>query len=449
MKKIYPLSLLFCMTFLFIKAQTTYTISANTSYTKAKYPSYCSSCTFNIASGVTLTLDNASATCANCTFKGGDVSVTSNYVCQTCSFTSEAITMTSSTLTLLSGTTSFSSVVLTANGNGSITANAPVSLSSSHFYFNNNTYFLNNGGTLSMNASIMDFYNSAYFLANAGPVNLQNSSTLVAGNGTTSSTAYIEINSPTLNLYDNSAIGVAGFNNYYFNWNSYNSMSNNKSYSTYSNTSNCGQAGENKCTLAKVFGPVTLNKSGIVSYNLLPVVLEGFQANKLGNESIGLTWKTEQELNANYFTVLRSSDASQWEPIGTVKAKGNSETETDYSFTDQNPLPGNNYYRLEMVDLNNSAALSETVHLDIQDASGQAAIFPNPVTNGQFNLQVPQTGTINIRYFTMEGKLLQTQSLQGQLIYTLEMPASAPHNSAIALQILGLDKTQTIIVMVR
>ena len=64
----------------------------------------------------------------------------------------------------------------------------------------------------------MDFNNSAYFLANAGPVNLEKNSVLVAGNGTTESTAYIEFNGPQLNIYDNSSIGVAGVNNYYFNW---------------------------------------------------------------------------------------------------------------------------------------------------------------------------------------------------------------------------------------
>jgi len=51
-------------------AQKTYTVSSNTSWSNAAFPSYCSTCTFNIASGKTLTIDNSSATCANCIFSG-------------------------------------------------------------------------------------------------------------------------------------------------------------------------------------------------------------------------------------------------------------------------------------------------------------------------------------------------------------------------------------------
>src|SRR5579863_938888 len=55
------------------QAQTTYSINSNANWS-AKLPATCSSCTINIASGVTLTVDET-ATCQNCTFAGGTVSI--------------------------------------------------------------------------------------------------------------------------------------------------------------------------------------------------------------------------------------------------------------------------------------------------------------------------------------------------------------------------------------
>jgi hypothetical protein len=47
------------------------------------------------------------------------------------------------------------------------------------------------------------------------------SSRIIAGDGSAGSGAYIKMNGPMLNIYDNSIISAAGKNNYYFDWNPY------------------------------------------------------------------------------------------------------------------------------------------------------------------------------------------------------------------------------------
>src|SRR5882672_5447881 len=125
MKKICTLLLFVLMMLAYnSEAQTTYTVNSNTSW-NGTYPATCTSCTFNISTGVTLTIDKA-ITCATCTFNGGNISITQNVVCQPCAFSSNKITLTGKELKPNSSTSTFSSVTLSATGSADLLANTPV-----------------------------------------------------------------------------------------------------------------------------------------------------------------------------------------------------------------------------------------------------------------------------------------------------------------------------------
>jgi hypothetical protein len=448
MKQIYTL-ILMTLTLSFVSvihAQKTYTISSNTSWTAGSYPSYCSSCTFNISSGKTLTLNSSSPTCANCVFTGGNIAITQAFICQTCSFSSDSITMSSETMTLESSTSTFSKTVFNVAGNGAVIGDAAVTLTNSLFIFNGTSYFLNNGGALNMTGSIMDFYGSSYFLANAGPVNLISTSSLVAGNGNKSNTSYIEMNGPQLNIYDNSFIGLANLNNYYFNWTSYYSESNNKTYSTSVNTMNCGRTGQNACATPKVYGPASLNSMGILSNNVLPVVLSEFSATLNGNEVL-LQWQTQQEINSDYFTVERSEDGINWSPIATVKAMGTTTEVTNYSFTDEDPLHPASYYRLQMTDEDGSALNSGVVNIQFQNTENNISVYPNPIQQSSFTVKTGSEEVARIQLYGSDGRLFNSYAVQGQTQYQLQLPASIPHNSYLIIKISLTSTVKTLVVL--
>ncbi|HVM88051.1 MAG TPA: hypothetical protein VMT76_07665 [Puia sp.] len=446
MKRIFTLVMLALLVILDQKAvaQATYTISSNTSWAGVPYPSYCNTCTFNISSGNTLSIDLKNITCSSCTFNGGNISITKDFTCQSCSFNADSISMKNVTLNLQSSTTSFSNVVFDISGNGAINATSPVNITNSIFTFTNNAYFLNNGGTLNLTNSTMYFYKSAYFIANAGPVNLKSNSKLVAGDGTASSTAYIKINGPQLNEYDNSFIALANTNNYYFNWSSYHSAVTGANYSTSTNTMNCGGTGQNSCSAPNVYGPASLTTSGLVSGNILPVVLTDFKA-AFNNNAVAISWSTQQEQNSAYFTVERSADGSNWDVIGNVQAKGNSSVISNYSFADIAPFNGNNYYRLLMVDLDGKQAVSDIAHVSVAvTAQTATSIYPNPVTNLAFNLRVGSTDPVVVKIFSAEGRMVGIMSLRNQLQYHVELPASIGHNNYLIVQIVKGNKAETL-----
>lgn len=111
----------------------------------------------------------------------------------------------------------------------------------------------------------------------------------------------------------------------------------------------------------------------------LPVTLISFKAGK-DKDNPGaafLSWSTSAETNSDYFQVQRSGDGKAWSQIGIVASHGESSSLKSYSFSDTQPLDGQNIYRLRMVDKDLNFAYSRLQSLFFE---GEALyVYPNPV----------------------------------------------------------------------
>ncbi len=110
------------------------------------------------------------------------------------------------------------------------------------------------------------------------------------------------------------------------------------------------------------------------------VTILNFKGRSEGSKNI-LTWQTATEQNTSYFTVERSATSGNFSSIGKVNAAGNSNSQRNYNFTDNNPLKGDNYYRLKLVLKNGNTTYSEIIKL----AGAQACVIsvsPNPARCG-------------------------------------------------------------------
>jgi hypothetical protein len=112
--------------------------------------------------------------------------------------------------------------------------------------------------------------------------------------------------------------------------------------------------------------------------SVLPVQLLNFTANNEQNQYVSLAWQTAMEENNDHFEVERSTDATHFEKIITVKAVGNSSVLQSYSTADNIPVKGINFYRLKQIDSDGrlSYSLTEKVKFGIGVAP---LIYPNPV----------------------------------------------------------------------
>ncbi len=143
---------------------------------------------------------------------------------------------------------------------------------------------------------------------------------------------------------------------------------------------------------------------------VLPVELTAFNGEKNGNY-IDLTWQTASEVNSNYFMVERSSDGINFERIATVNAQGNTIHVTNYLFTDENPLPGDNYYRLVEVDFDGKTQVSNIIVVNSNDGDNASIqMYPNPAEN-EATLSTSLKENTVITITDMNGKLIQEISV--------------------------------------
>jgi PKD repeat protein len=117
---------------------------------------------------------------------------------------------------------------------------------------------------------------------------------------------------------------------------------------------------------------------------VLPVNLISFDAGKSG-ATVVLTWATAMEINNSHFEIQRSTDGIHFTTIGTVKGNGNSSSPINYSFTDENPFHGGNYYRLVQYDFDGQTENSNMLAVTMEGT--QILVYPNP-SSGDFNIQI-------------------------------------------------------------
>ena len=114
---------------------------------------------------------------------------------------------------------------------------------------------------------------------------------------------------------------------------------------------------------------------------VLPVTYASFNVAKV-NQGVSVKWKTLVESNNTKFVVERAGDDYKYVKLHTELAKGNN---SSYSFIDNSPLLGNNYYRLLQIDNNGAENTTQPKVINYNGAVNGTldivAIFPNPVVS--------------------------------------------------------------------
>ncbi len=123
----------------------------------------------------------------------------------------------------------------------------------------------------------------------------------------------------------------------------------------------------------------------------LPVRLSSFHARNVESKNY-LKWSTVEEQNSKHFDIQRSGDGKNWSVIGSVAALNLNTGSHEYIFTDPMPMPGNNLYRLKMVDLDGTFTFSS---IESAKFLGEPMmLYPNPViTNVHLNLPAHLIGS--------------------------------------------------------
>jgi Secretion system C-terminal sorting domain len=129
--------------------------------------------------------------------------------------------------------------------------------------------------------------------------------------------------------------------------------------------------------------------------------------------------QTSIKQNCNY-EIEHLNEAGTFEKIGTINAAtGKTEAES-FSFTDANPLDGDNSYRIKTVETAGSAKLSDIKTVTFAKTDG-VRLFPNPARDYvDIDLKKYDGLQVTITVYNQFGKILQTAQV--------EKASSAPYH---------------------
>lgn len=139
---------------------------------------------------------------------------------------------------------------------------------------------------------------------------------------------------------------------------------------------------------------------------LLPVTLETFYGENRDLTNT-LFWTTASENNSALFIVEKMGEDGKFVPIGEITAAGNSTELMQYTFVDDMPSSGNNYYRLNQMDLNGNTKYSDIINVTVETPD-QVVIYPNPFQEN-INIDIINSNLSNlysVQIFDLSANLL-------------------------------------------
>lgn len=144
----------------------------------------------------------------------------------------------------------------------------------------------------------------------------------------------------------------------------------------------------------------------LVLTTALPVELTEFKAKTINNTKISLDWSTASAVHFDKYVVERSADGKDFTRLGEVKNKTNGQA--TYSFQDDKPLVGTNYYRLKLVDTNGDFTYSKIESANIE-ANKNWKVYPTTLSkNTPLSIELPLgIEQAKMQLFDVSGRLIK------------------------------------------
>ncbi len=148
----------------------------------------------------------------------------------------------------------------------------------------------------------------------------------------------------------------------------------------------------------------TINITGVLPIDLLDFKAENF------DKSISLNWRTGEEKNVNFFSIERSKNGRDFKEIAKIKIGALSK---EYTFSDEKPFYGTNYYRLKMTENDDSAVnFSKTVSVSFSTKGG-IKVTPT-LANYRITVDLPEKlGEITLNISDISGKVIKSVTTNG------------------------------------
>jgi hypothetical protein len=172
-----------------------------------------------------------------------------------------------------------------------------------------------------------------------------------------------------------------------------------------------------------VDGDLTDNKGGTDFWAVkvgtpLPASIKTYGASITPEQYVKVAWETSTEVQSKNFIVERSIDGIKFTVLGQVIASVNSTTKKSYSYTDQKPFLGKNYYRLKFYDAAGKEFIYKTLTVTVSILNSEPTISeskvkisPNPVENESFLIETFDKPLSQIQLLNIIGLPIPIESI--------------------------------------
>ncbi len=131
--------------------------------------------------------------------------------------------------------------------------------------------------------------------------------------------------------------------------------------------------------------------------------------------TVELKWLTAMEIENDLFTIERSSDGVNFASIGTKPGAGNSNEVLSYSYRDNKPLIGTNYYRVKLTGATGEE-YSMITPVNVESAGEEdiriSAAQPNPfVKDFKVDYVVPKSGIAKVKLMSVTGEVVMEEEV--------------------------------------
>lgn len=183
--------------------------------------------------------------------------------------------------------------------------------------------------------------------------------------------------------------------------------------------------------------------------SVLPVTWTSFSA-KQQNESSLLEWSVAAETNNNHFNVQRSTNGTLFTEIGKVNSLGNTSLPRSYQYTDNSPVNGINYYRLQQVDNDGRTSYSEIAKVVFKGNSAKWKIQPNPAVTST-DIQAPSDlNNVSIQLINTDGKVVfQLQKTKVNAGERITIPVNQLSKGMYIIKLISTESSTTEKLMVQ
>ncbi len=144
---------------------------------------------------------------------------------------------------------------------------------------------------------------------------------------------------------------------------------------------------------------------------VVPVLLQSYTA-RLNQGKVFLNWITTREINASSFAIEKAGTNLRFTELVSIKANGNLNLLNKYSYIDEKPLAGLNYYRLVQVDADNKKRYFDTrIIMHARNNKVAVVILPNPVSDEVTAfITINKAQRVSITVTDMNGRVLKNKT---------------------------------------